>query len=330
MGESLVRYLRIKIPQIVRDTEPNEIQILPDFRIDARLNYPAKIDKRFNYIRPGVKWKGSATLQCYCFPGAYYAYHFGSIYRSFFSLSGFAGTVSLAGDVATQDQIASLLLATGLAYFPRNLDVVIVGNVDRLPVLLSSSRWIRAGLFEWKIGKLGSKRVGLLGCHHTLWGDISFSLMQLLAEFGVEYVVYTGKLGSLDPVDEPNVTLATGDASWLVDGELISWQNVFGGLNSETVQYGTHTTIRSLLEETTDWLHLERSRARFVDPEIGCMAAGAASASIHFSYLHVISDNVSRQRAVNLSNERLAQVIRQRKFAFAAIDEMLTHRLRAL
>ena len=69
---------------------------------------------------------------------------------------------------------------------------------------------------------------------------------------------------------------------------------------------------------------------RFVDPEIGHMAEAALQAGITFSIMHIVSDNLSRQYPFDLSNERVAEVVADRKKLCDELCELLEERLSQL
>ena len=80
----------------------------------------------------------------------------------------------------------------------------------------------------------------------------------------------------------------------------------------------------SVMQETKKWLKANCGVADFVDPEIGHMALAAANYGVEFSYLHIISDNLSHKYEFDLSNERKTTVIQNRSTLFRKIREAIT------
>ncbi|HXA59351.1 MAG TPA: hypothetical protein VNW94_09345, partial [Streptosporangiaceae bacterium] len=148
-----------------------------------------------------------------------------------------------------------------------------------------------------------------LGYLHSIWGDVAGRVVSRLAALGARRVVYVGKVGSLDPSIAPNTCPATGNSSILDDGP-VTWWDFFGDLaaGQPDVHAGVHVTSPSILLEDQRWLERQDGN-RFVDPEIGHMGSAAQAAGIEFGFLHVISNNLARAFAADLSNERLRTVI---------------------
>ena len=136
--------------------------------------------------------------------------------------------------------------------------------------------------------------------------------MLFLAEKGIKRIVYSGKLGALNPKLIPNKMLATGNMSILPNGQVVKWNNLFEKLKHDSVFHGVHATIPSVLQETKAWAVENMHKISFVDPEIGHMAVAANKANIEFSYLHIISDNLSTKFDADLSNERKPDVLNDR------------------
>lgn len=187
-----------------------------------------------------------------------------------------------------------------------------MGYVEGLEKISSDCTWHGKGNFLWKKVSLASGDGILLGCKHTYWGEIAGRIVTYLAQNGVKQIIYSGKLGTLNPDLVPNKTIATGCCSILPNGEYIYWHNLFEKVTNCRVSSGTHITVPSVLQETTDWLLANRG-VDFVDPEIGHMALAAQNCGIEFSYFHIVSDNLSRKFIADLSNERQASVIEDRK-----------------
>ena len=141
---------------------------------------------------------------------------------------------------------------------------------------------------------------------------------------GARCVLYVGKLGSLRADHVPNHWLATGSQS-VVRNELVTWANPLEPQleRSPSVAFGVHCTLGSVLDETKDWLLAAEKRYDFVDPEIGHMAKASLEGGTEFGYLHIISDNLARKYIHDLSNERLTDVLQDRKRLVSEIQDIL-------
>ncbi len=202
------------------------------------------------------------------------------------------------------------------------VDIIVVGYVHGL------ERWTRGPwegstsnkLFSWK--KTTSRRgyrIAFLGCRVSFWGDVAGNMVRALQRLnGARCVLYIGKLGSLRAEHVPNHWLATGCQSVIRD-KLVTWANPLEPQlkHSPSVAYGVHCTLGSVLEETKDWL------VDFVDPEIGHMAKASLDEGTEFEYLHIISDNLAPKYIHDLSNERLADVLKDRKRLVSKIQDTL-------
>jgi len=109
----------------------------------------------------------------------------------------------------------------------------------------------------------------------------------------------------------------------MVGGKHLSWRNMFEDEQSPQLVSGRHITLPSVLQETTAWRDDHSGCFEFVDPEIGNLAAGVASGGASFSYLHIVSDNLSRNYTHDLSNERDAVVLARRADAYSELGGMI-------
>ena len=107
------------------------------------------------------------------------------------------------------------------------------------------------------------------------------------------------------------------------NNRIIYWDNLFENAESPIVKKGKHITIPSVLQENKKWVSSEKKKYSFVDPEIGHMAYAAQKANIKFSYLHIISDNLSKKYMFDLSNERKQKVLLSRKRLMQLIGKMI-------
>lgn len=210
------------------------------------------------------------------------------------------------------------------------MDIVIVGYVHGL-LRWTDGPWggdKNHELFAWKtlLTRQGY-RVAFLGCRVSFWGDIARNMVRALTVMNnAKCVLYVGKLGSLHAEHVPNHWLATGCQS-MVHGEMFTWDNPLKELlqYAPNAAHGIHYTLGSVLDETKEWLTSAREQYDFVDPEIGHMAKTAMEEGMEFGYLHIIFDNLAKKYIHDLSNERLKDVLRERRKLVKEIEDVLGH-----
>lgn len=78
-----------------------------------------------------------------------------------------------------------------------------------------------------------------------------------------------------------------------------------------------------MIQETKDWLSIVKDSFSFVDPEIGYMAEAANCSGIDFSYLHIVSDNLTTKMSEDLSNERDLNVLSKRATLLNEVKSIL-------
>ena len=198
-----------------------------------------------------------------------------------------------------------------------------MGYVEGLDFLSSDTTWQGSGNFLYKTLKTKSGTALLLGCKHTFWGEIAGRIVTYLAEMGVKRIIYSGKLGTLNPNLVPNQCLATGNSSILPNGQVVIWKNLFENINHHEIFHGVHITMPSVLQENINWALTKKETISFVDPEIGHMAYAAQTSGIEYSYLHIISDNLSCKYQYDLSNERENNVITYRQILLKIIGQAI-------
>ena len=241
------------------------------------------------------------------------------------------------------------------------VDIVVVGYVHGLERWTGGGKWEEKNsdidshgqpdetgrntseIFAWqKFTSRKGYRIAFLGCRVSFWGDVAGNLVRALQRLNsAQCILYVGKLGSLRSEHAPNRWLATGCQS-VVNGELVSWDNPLekqlqrlkeeeqqvtsGKLGSEqavNIAHGVHYTLGSVLDETKAWLTAVEKRYDFVDPEIGHMARASVEGGTDFGYLHIVSDNLARKYLYDLSNERLRNVLADRKIMVSNIELIL-------
>lgn len=320
MGNSLVQYMEIKIHQLLKEYNYEKIVVQGKFDRSSGISYKEKTNKLFNYIRPTAQISDE-ILYLNCFPGLDYVFHYGNVIKSYLSLMQKPCNVS--GILPSEEVCWTAIAESDLKSVSKS-HTVIMGYVEGLQNISSDTIWHGTGNFLWKSVCLSSGDAILLGCKHTYWGEIAGRIVCYLALNGVKRIIYSGKLGTLNPNLIPNLTIATGNSSILPNGKVIEWDNLFDGITDSQIYYGRHITVPSVMQETKKWLKANCGVADFVDPEIGHMALAAANYGVEFSYLHIISDNLSHKYEFDLSNERKTTVIQNRSTLFRKIREAIT------
>ncbi len=269
-----------------------------------------KPGKLFNWQRPTAEPDGD-NLIIKCYPGLDYVQHNALIIATYLSMTG---TVPRSGGLRTASR-RGVPGGRGPAGLPtrRQDDLVIVGwGLGRLA---GDGAWNYGDGYAWQRADVHGRRVLYLGYLHSIWGDVAGRVVSRLAALGARRVVYVGKVGSLDPVSRPTLSLATGSCSVLPDGP-VSWPDFFGDIaaSQPDVRLGVHVSSPSILLEGQNWLRGQHGTS-FVDPEIGHMGRAACAAGIQFGYLHIVSNNLARHYPSDLSNERLTAVVERRSAA---------------
>lgn len=316
MGASLEAYLLLKLPRDVREPAPRARRVVVRGRhaTDGHSDR-TKRGKLFNVQRPIAATIGrDIVLDCY--PGFDYVLHFASVVASYYVIQGrdIETVIEYPEPGACLEAMDRSLMEVDSAP-----PLVILGKVDFLPGLTASREWQGVGPCRWKAVAGHERSAALLGCTHTIWGEIAGRLVAALCSRGVRTIIYVGKLGSLALEDAPSEAIATGSSSVLPSGDRITWTNAFADAGMPVVK-GEHVVVGSVMQESIAWLRTLPSTTRFVDPEIGWMALAAAEYGAQFAYMHIVSDNlVRRERGWDLSNERVDDVRRQRGQLYAHI-----------
>jgi len=252
--------------------------------------------------------RNTAYVSVWC--GIYYIYHYASMIATYLANSR-AVSIAVELELPRPDEVMRCVASAGLQHLPPT-DIAVLGYTDALCSLIPGDSWEGTGAFRWRRSKVGGRRLTVIGCLYSYWGDIAGAVVQVLAERGVRSVYYVGKVGTLRPSLCPNEVLATGSVSW-VGGQLVEWVNHFHGIDHPALIAGRHITVASVVDETKEWLDEVRSGFDYVDPEIGPMALSAHGCAIDFSYLHLVSDNLSVRYRHDLSNEREHEVRLRRR-----------------
>lgn len=309
MGLSLERYMEIKVHPLLDECNCTQVVVRGYFDRSYGISSKEKTDKLFNYIRPTANVDDS-ILYINCFPGIDYVFHYGNILKSYIAVTN--KQINVVHQLPSEEECWNAIIESELKNVPKT-HTVIMGYVEGIQWISDDTMWHGTGDFLWKRVHLSTNEGILLGCKHTYWGEIAGRIVSYLAMNGVKRVIYSGKLGTLNPHLVPNLTIATGNSSILPNGETVSWNNIFENIVDDQVYNGVHITVPSVLQETKEWLNVNKNNVDFVDPEIGHMALAAHNNQIQFSYFHIISDNLSAKFDSDLSNERKLDVIENRR-----------------
>jgi len=308
MGSCLYGYLDIKVHDWIQKNEFKNIWVIGEYDRNSGISDIEKTGKMFNRERPTAVILGD-DLYIRCFPGADYVRHYASLISTYLAIHH-RRCDHVRYLLPDESMCWKALLDSNLVKIP-NGDIAILGyGLDTL--IGDHPTWDGQGNFSWVNRSINNQKVVFIGCHHSYWGDIGGRIIAFLAKKGFKRVIFVGKLGTTRPEISPNTFLATGNMSF-VEGETIHWKNCFDfAKNDRGIVFGNHVHIPSVIFETNEWL-ANNQCFDFVDPEIGHMAKAALSEGIEFSFLHIISDNISKKYDENLSNERKKEVVEKRQ-----------------
>lgn len=308
MGGALERYVLPKVPDWVLHSG-RLVEIVPAASVDEL--HDGKGNKLFNWRRPTFVATEDA-VRCRVTPGIAYVLHY-------------AHLVATAGIL--QAQCVEVMAATPSAEETRDFirqtlpdlptaDAVVLGYVERLRIGDTDGvPWVMAPGWGWKLIRAGRKRVLLVGCEFSFWGDVAGHVVAETLERQVtDWVIYVGKLGTLNARVRPNRMLATGTES-LVDDQPVHWHgrltdNV--GDDARVLRDARHVTVDSVVEETMAWFDRYALTYDLVDPEIGHMGMAARDAGAAFDYLHLVTDCLATDYGIGLYDERSRRVLSRR------------------
>lgn len=305
MGNSLRRYLSIKIHPLIETEQYNKIKVIGSYDRTAIISCKEKKGKLHNYYRPTATLHKN-TLFIKCFPGYDYIYHYTNIIKSHLALNN--KNPSIVSWELPSDQQCQAPLTLIKHNLSKKSDTIIIGTLTQL---FKDATWTESDTSFSSTYIINTTPVDLLMVKHSFWGDIGGRLITILADEGYKKVIFIGKLGSLCSDYQPNIFLASGNKSY-INGKFVTWKNIFSKCTADNLIKGIHITVPSVLTETKMWLKKNINKFDFVDPEIGHMAMSANKSGIGFSYLHIISDNVCKKYEEDLSNERRISVINKR------------------
>lgn len=319
MGDSLERYLKMKVHPALLSDKLIQVNIMARFDRSEGISPIEKADKLFNFMRPTAIIDNDMA-EVRCFPGYDYIYHYTNIIKTYYAMNHINTAVLFSFPT---EQECSDAIRNSMSIDIPIVDTVIMGYVEGLDYISNDKEWDGKGSFLWKHVKIKSGNAILLGCKHTYWGEIAGRIVDYLAIRGAKCIIYSGKLGTLNPALAPNQIIATGQSSVLYNGVEIEWCNIFENVKTDNIIHGTHITVPSVLQETRKWVEDNYYKYFYVDPEIGHMALAAKRNRIQFSYLHVVSDNVSTNYLYDLSNERQQKVLFDRQRLLQQIGQLI-------
>ena len=323
MGPSIFKYIEIKMHHLLRGEESlkfNEIIVVGQYDRDCIVSKYEKDGKLENWQRPTVEILDD-VLVLKCFPGKEYVRHYASLVASYFSLRGEKNDHIFYID-PTDEECWNAVYALPLDMVEKS-DAVVIG----------------AGLFDftgdetlWQASEFekivcaneilpNGRSVSYLMIQFSFWGDILYRIVHCLASLGHKKIIFTAKLGGIDPNISPNETLATGNLS-CINGQIQEWDNLFDQVSSTKLVKGYHISSPSVLFETKDWVEFFNNFT-FVDPEVGYFAKAASEAKIKCGYLHFVSNNLSVSHEEDLSNEREKDILEKRQNLQAEIVKLV-------
>lgn len=308
MGAALERYVLPKVPDwVLEDGRP--VEVVPAASIPELAD--GKGNKLFNWRRPAFV-AADEVLRCRVTPGTAYVLHYGHLVATAATMRGKAVAVTVAPP--TTEEARDFIRQTLPPLPPA--DAVAVGYVERLRLGNAEEvPWLTSPGWGWKLVHVGHKRVVLLGCEFSFWGDIAGHVVaELLDRQVTDWVLYVGKLGTMNARVRPNRMLATGTES-LINDRPVHWHGRLADDlpdNDGVLRGARHVTVDSVVEETKGWFDRYGVMHDLVDPEIGHMGAAARDADATFDYLHLVTDCLAADYGVGLYDERSRKIMSRR------------------
>ena len=318
MEDQLYKYLETKMHHLIKERKFRKILVKGQYNRSAIIGDNEKDDKLFNLHRPTAKIKDN-VLTILVPTGKDYVMHYASLIATYLAINSRKYDHVFYLEPSLEELNLLVLKSNLCAIQPKKIVIMGFGLTN----LGGAGSWKGKGAFLYKHEKIGINELTLLGCKHSLWGDISEVVTKYLAkELGVKSLVYIGKLGSLKKKVVPNIHLATGRFSF-VKGKKIYWNSLFEDVDNPILVKGAHYTSPSTLLEDKKWFS-KNQNFDFVDPEIGHFAKGAIESGINFSYIHIISNSLAKKNEENLSNEREQKILEKRFNLMAEIKKILS------
>ena len=248
MEDSLHGYLEMKIHHLIKKKDYKKILVIGKYDRTAIRGNCEKNDKIFNWERPTAKVKGDKLI-IQVPTGKDYVQHYASLIATYLAINN-RGYKQVFYIEPNEEECERLILESNIQKIGLRKTVIIGFG---LPHMSDKKQWLGKGPYLYKNITLGRNKLTLLGCQHSLWGDISSTLTKQLAKLGVKKLIYIGKLGVLNKGIAPNEYLATGNCSY-INGREIEWNNFFQDTKSSNIIKGKHFTSPSILMEDKKWL----------------------------------------------------------------------------
>jgi hypothetical protein len=320
MGAALERYVLPKVPDwVIRQGQ--RVEVVPVTSLDE-LGH-GKGQKVFNWRRPTFVMS-EEMVRCHVTPGTAYVLHYAHLVATAAMMRARDVVVTMA---PPSPEEARDFIRQTMPHVPA-ADAAIVGYTERLHLGDADDHpWVMTPGWGWKLARVGRKRVLLVGCEFSFWGDVAGHVVAELLERQVsDWVIYVGKLGTLNAGVRPNRMLATGTES-LVNAQPVQWQGrLAANLPANDVRIirdARHVTINSVVEETIAWFDRYAPTHDLVDPEIGHMGLAAQEAGSSFDFLHLVTDCLATDYGIGLYDERSKRVISRRIKLMGKISEMI-------
>ena len=321
MEDSLFRYIGMKMHEtITHDPNCNHIWVRGKYDREDNSNNQVsskeKSDKMFNWQRPTAQVIGSDVL-INVFPGMDYTIHYANLIQTYLTIHKRDTQTKVYYSIPSDIETMIQLHKSNLKHAPKSKTAIIGYGLERIGDFLGGSKcqWEGEGPFRFLKIRTRSGDATLIGCEFSIWGDIGGKVVHYLGtKLNFEKVIYIGKVGGLKPDHKPNQLLCTGNCSY-VNGEYIYWDNIFEKFinHQDGIINGKHYCSVSTIFETKRWLKEHANTFDFVDPEIGQMARYARASGTQFSYLHLISNNLTQLFSEDLSTERDPVVRKKRE-----------------
>lgn len=305
MGNALKKYVEIKMHHLTKNQRWKKIHVIGKLdRENSIISDCEKGGKIENWQRPSATFSNQ-ELTILCYPGQHYVQYYASLISTYLSLTG-GDPNTVTYQQPTKEECWEPILRSSLRSIPVS-DWLIIGA--SLTDIGCEGIWQETGDFTFSQQMLGTVKVTYLLCHHTFWGDILSRITRYLVSLGHKRVLFTAKVAGIRPDLIPNYHLATGDTT-VLDNRVWQWNNIFKDIKHPQLAFGTHLNSANTIMETKA-LHRFIKPYDFLDSEIGFFIQGSEDAEER-SYLHFISNNLSKEHDENLSNERNPEIIKKR------------------
>ncbi|OCK82256.1 hypothetical protein K432DRAFT_415484 [Lepidopterella palustris CBS 459.81] len=178
-------------------------------------------------------------------------------------------------------------------------DIAIVDYVHSLSGYIQVGQWEGGNddkLFSWKIKILfNGCKIAFLGCRVSFRGDIARNVRALVYDLAMFLT---------------NCWSLTRAA--LSGGAMVEWKIPLHEYIGPSAVRRVHDSLPSETQDGFGW----------VDSDIGHMPKASLERNTLFGFLHIVSDNLARKNKHDLLNERLNEVISDRKALVEKIESV--------